>query len=187
MGPRCTAALGTTIRKARSQEAFAKVDRDYVAAFAALGRAAGADHFGLVSAVGADAASRSFYWRTKGQAEAAVRAAQAQKAAAESNQTALEQKAAGLCAPPLSFTPQSINSTACGEAKAAADAAIQAGDASIDAAQGQLDLLRRGGAPASQVALQAQVASAQALVLFAIILALTIFQFQVVERRVHYQ
>ena len=71
---------------------------------------------------------------------------------------------AGLCAPPLSFTPQSINSTACGEAKAAADAAIQAGDASIEAAQGQLDLLRRGGAPASQVALQAQVASAQALV-----------------------
>src|SRR5437764_95364 len=49
-------ALGTTIRKARSQDAFAKVDRDYVAAFAALGRAAGADRFGLVSAVGADAA-----------------------------------------------------------------------------------------------------------------------------------
>jgi hypothetical protein len=45
-------ALGTTIRKAGSKDAFAGVDRDYVAAFAALGRAAGASHFGLVSAVG---------------------------------------------------------------------------------------------------------------------------------------
>ena len=35
-------ALGTTIRKAGSKDAFARVDRDYVAAFAALGRAAGA-------------------------------------------------------------------------------------------------------------------------------------------------
>jgi nucleoside-diphosphate-sugar epimerase len=67
-------ALGTTIRKAGSKDAFARVDRDYVAAFAALGRAAGASHFGLVSAVGADARSSNFYLRTKGEAEAAVRA-----------------------------------------------------------------------------------------------------------------
>jgi uncharacterized protein YbjT (DUF2867 family) len=67
-------ALGTTIRKAGSKDAFARVDRDYVAAFAALGRAAGASHFGLVSAVGSDARSSSFYLRTKGEAEAAVRA-----------------------------------------------------------------------------------------------------------------
>ena len=45
-----------------------------MAAFAALGRAAGASHFGLVSAVGADARSSNFYLRTKGEAEAAVRA-----------------------------------------------------------------------------------------------------------------
>ena len=45
-----------------------------MAAFAALGRAAGAGHFGLVSAVGADARSSNFYLRTKGEAEAAVRA-----------------------------------------------------------------------------------------------------------------
>ena len=51
-------ALGATIRKAGSKDTFARVDRDYVAAFAALGRAAGASHFGLVSAVGADARSR---------------------------------------------------------------------------------------------------------------------------------
>ena len=67
-------ALGATIRKAGSKDAFARVDRDYVAAFAALGRAAGASHFGLVSAVGADARSSNFYLRTKGEAEAAVRA-----------------------------------------------------------------------------------------------------------------
>ncbi len=67
-------ALGATIRKAGSKDAFARVDRDYVAAFAALGRAAGASHFGLVSAVGADARSSNFYLRTKGEAEGAVRA-----------------------------------------------------------------------------------------------------------------
>jgi uncharacterized protein YbjT (DUF2867 family) len=68
-------ALGTTIRTAGSQAAFARVDRDYVAAFAALGAAAGASRFALVSAVGADPNSRNFYLRTKGQAEAAARSA----------------------------------------------------------------------------------------------------------------
>ena len=68
-------ALGTTIRIAGSQAAFAKVDRDYVAAFAQLGVAAGARKFALVSSVGADAASSNFYLRTKGEAEAAVRGA----------------------------------------------------------------------------------------------------------------
>ena len=68
-------ALGTTIRTAGSQQAFARVDRDYVAAFAQLGVAAGAKKFGMVSSVGADAASSNFYLRTKGEAEAAVRAA----------------------------------------------------------------------------------------------------------------
>ena len=68
-------ALGTTIRIAGSQTAFARVDLDYVAAFARLGAAAGAERFGLVSSVGADPASGNFYLRTKGAAEAAVRAA----------------------------------------------------------------------------------------------------------------
>jgi NAD(P)-dependent dehydrogenase (short-subunit alcohol dehydrogenase family) len=58
-------ALGTTIRKAGSKDGFARVDRDYVAAFAALGRTAGASHFGLVSAVGADARSSNFYLAPK--------------------------------------------------------------------------------------------------------------------------
>lgn len=68
-------ALGTTIRTAGSQAAFARVDRDYVAAFAALGVSCGATRFALVSSVGADASSSNFYLRTKGEAERAVRAA----------------------------------------------------------------------------------------------------------------
>ena len=102
------------------------------------------------------------------QAQAALTAAQAQEAGAESNQTALEQKAAGLCAPLISpITGQAYqqpNSTACGVAKSAADEAVQAGNAAVDAAQGQLDQLRRGGAPATLAATQAQATSAQALV-----------------------
>jgi uncharacterized protein YbjT (DUF2867 family) len=68
-------ALGTTIRTAGSQPAFARVDRDYAAAFASLGVACGAGRFGLVSAVGADSGSRNFYLRTKGEAEDLVKAA----------------------------------------------------------------------------------------------------------------
>jgi uncharacterized protein YbjT (DUF2867 family) len=69
-----TRILNHSSRPEEAKDAFARVDRDYVAAFAALGRAAGASHFGLVSAVGADARSSNFYLRTKGEAEAAVRA-----------------------------------------------------------------------------------------------------------------
>ncbi|HET6320322.1 MAG TPA: efflux RND transporter periplasmic adaptor subunit [Chloroflexota bacterium] len=101
------------------------------------------------------------------QAEAAVAQARAQRQSAEANQTALEQSVAGACAPMISpVTGTSIknaNGTACGEAKDAAGVAVDAGDRAVEAAQGQLDLLRRGGAPATQAALQAQVVSAEAL------------------------
>lgn len=66
----CT--LGTTIRKAGSQGAFRRVDHDYVERFAVWARAGGAQSFALVSSVGADAASRHFYLRTKGEAERSV-------------------------------------------------------------------------------------------------------------------
>jgi RND family efflux transporter MFP subunit len=102
------------------------------------------------------------------QAQAAVAQAQSQQAQAEANQTALEQKVTGACAPVLNpASGQTIvqpNGTACGEAKAAADAAIVAANAAIESAQGQLDQLQRGGAPATQVSLQTQVTSAAALV-----------------------
>ncbi len=66
-------ALGTTIAKAGSQPAFARVDLDHVAAFARAAKAAGAERFLLVSAIGASPSSRIFYSRIKGKAEEAVR------------------------------------------------------------------------------------------------------------------
>lgn len=65
-------ALGTTMRAAGSQQAFREVDLDAVAAFGAAVRAAGARRMVTVSSVGADAASRNFYLRTKGEMEAAL-------------------------------------------------------------------------------------------------------------------
>lgn len=67
-------ALGTTRRKAGSDEAFRRVDLEYVTHFARWARAAGAEAFVLVSSVGADAKSSNLYLGTKGQAEAAVAA-----------------------------------------------------------------------------------------------------------------
>lgn len=67
-------ALGTTIRQAGSQEAFRRVDHDYVVAAARLGQRLGARHFLLVSALGASAKSRVFYNRVKGETEDDVRA-----------------------------------------------------------------------------------------------------------------
>lgn len=67
-------ALGTTIKKAKSQEAFRKVDFDYVVNLAKWALASGAKHFLVVSAMGADAGSSVFYNRTKGEMEDALRA-----------------------------------------------------------------------------------------------------------------
>jgi uncharacterized protein YbjT (DUF2867 family) len=67
-------ALGTTIRKAGSQEQFRRVDHDYPLAAARLGLRQGARHFLLVTALGANARSRIFYSRVKGEVEDAIRA-----------------------------------------------------------------------------------------------------------------
>lgn len=64
--------LGTTIRAAGSQEAFAAIDHDAAVAFAQAAKNAGARQFIIVSSVGAGGAS--FYLKTKGRAEASVRA-----------------------------------------------------------------------------------------------------------------
>lgn len=66
-------ALGTTIAVAGSQAAFRAVDVDAVVAFARAARQAGAKRFAVVSALGADARSRVFYNRCKGEMEAALR------------------------------------------------------------------------------------------------------------------
>ncbi|MEP7303084.1 MAG: NAD(P)H-binding protein [Caldimonas sp.] len=67
-------ALGTTIAVAGSEAAFRGVDFDAVVATARAARAAGATRLALVSALGADAGSRVFYNRVKGETEAAVAA-----------------------------------------------------------------------------------------------------------------
>lgn len=67
-------ALGTTIGKAGSKEAFRRVDRDYVVAFARAARAGGATVCIAVSSIGADAPVANFYLRTKAEAEAALAA-----------------------------------------------------------------------------------------------------------------
>lgn len=66
-------SLGTTIAKAGSRAAFRSIDFDAVLALAQWSRAAGARRFILVSAMGANANSRIFYNRVKGEAEIAVR------------------------------------------------------------------------------------------------------------------
>jgi uncharacterized protein YbjT (DUF2867 family) len=67
-------AIGTTIKVAGSEEAFRHVDYDYVVGVARAARTAGARRLGIVSALGADAKSRVFYNRVKGEVEAAVAA-----------------------------------------------------------------------------------------------------------------
>ena len=65
--------LGTTIKTAGSQDAFRRVDFDYVFKVASLAREQGARQFLLVTAMGASAKSSVFYNRVKGEIEAAVR------------------------------------------------------------------------------------------------------------------
>ncbi len=62
-------ALGTTIGKAGSQEAFHAVDYGAVVSFAQAARTAGTWHFLVVTAVGADPSSAVFYSRVKGEVE----------------------------------------------------------------------------------------------------------------------
>lgn len=65
-------ALGTTIRQAGSRAAFRAVDLDANLSLANAAFAAGARRIGLVSAMGADAGSRVFYNRVKGELEHAL-------------------------------------------------------------------------------------------------------------------
>jgi uncharacterized protein YbjT (DUF2867 family) len=65
-------ALGTTMRLAGTQDRFKRVDHDYPLQAAQLSRAGGATHYLLVSALGANPASRIFYNRVKGETEADI-------------------------------------------------------------------------------------------------------------------
>tara|TARA_B100001057_G_scaffold73507_2_gene67891 strand:- start:1636 stop:2271 length:636 start_codon:yes stop_codon:yes gene_type:complete len=66
--------LGTTIKKAGSQASFKKVDLDYCLGFAKKARESGATKISLVTSVGADADSKNFYLKTKGQLENKIKA-----------------------------------------------------------------------------------------------------------------
>ncbi len=64
--------LGTTIKTAGSQEAFKKVDVDYVINISALAKKHGAEKFAVISAMGANKDSSIFYNRMKGLMEKGV-------------------------------------------------------------------------------------------------------------------
>src|ERR1700676_3360197 len=64
--------LGTTIRDAGSQTAFRAIDLDLVQEFAQLARNCGAERLVVVSSLGANAASKNFYLRVKGEMEKAL-------------------------------------------------------------------------------------------------------------------
>ncbi len=64
--------LGTTIKKAGHKEGFRHVDFDLPVQIAHLMHRAGAKHFSVISALGADASSRIFYNQVKGQLEESV-------------------------------------------------------------------------------------------------------------------
>ena len=64
--------LGTTMKKAGSQDAFKKVDFEYTCNVARIASANGAEQLLIVTSLGADPGSRIFYSRVKGNVEEAV-------------------------------------------------------------------------------------------------------------------
>lgn len=64
--------LGTTIKKAGSQENFRQVDFHYPVKAAKLAKEHGLSQMLVISSMGADAGSRVFYSRTKGEMEEAL-------------------------------------------------------------------------------------------------------------------
>jgi nucleoside-diphosphate-sugar epimerase len=64
--------LGTTIKNAGSQKAFRRVDFEFVHVAAQLARAQRAKSFVWISSLGANAKSKNFYLRVKGELENAI-------------------------------------------------------------------------------------------------------------------
>lgn len=64
--------LGTTIKKAGSQDAFRKVDFEYVVEMAKLAKRSGVGKFLVISSIGASVGASNFYLRTKGEMEEEV-------------------------------------------------------------------------------------------------------------------
>lgn len=64
--------LGTTIKKAKTKEAFRKVDLEYPVKIAQLQKKAGSKRFLVISAMGANSKSAIFYSKVKGEMEEQV-------------------------------------------------------------------------------------------------------------------
>lgn len=64
--------LGTTIKSAGSKEAFYNVDFNYVVNIARIAKNNGASQFNVISSLGANANSRIFYNRVKGEMQEAL-------------------------------------------------------------------------------------------------------------------
>jgi uncharacterized protein YbjT (DUF2867 family) len=60
-------SIGTTIKKAGSQNAFRKVDFEYPKQFASLAQQNKVNQFLIITSLGADANSSNFYLKTKGE------------------------------------------------------------------------------------------------------------------------
>jgi uncharacterized protein YbjT (DUF2867 family) len=65
--------LGTTIKKAGSQDAFRKVDYEYPVVLAKLAVERNVERFLIITAMGADKSSKVFYNRVKGEVEEELR------------------------------------------------------------------------------------------------------------------
>ena len=64
--------LGTTMKQARSQEAFRKVDFEFPLKIAKIAKESGAQQYLLVTALGANKKSSFYYNRVKGEVEEAI-------------------------------------------------------------------------------------------------------------------
>ncbi len=69
LGQLLVIALGSTLKKAGSREAFRRIDHDYVVACARAAREQGVQRILVITAIGADSHSRVFYNRIKGEVE----------------------------------------------------------------------------------------------------------------------
>jgi uncharacterized protein YbjT (DUF2867 family) len=79
-GPDIFCCLGTTIRKAKTKESFRQVDFDLPVVIASIASRKPLNRFVVISSIGANAESRNFYLRTKGEMEQAVRGILGEKA-----------------------------------------------------------------------------------------------------------
>jgi uncharacterized protein YbjT (DUF2867 family) len=66
-------AIGTTIKKAKTRAAFEEIDLNLPLRFAVAAKARGVENFHLLTALGADAASKQYYLRIKGLVENEVK------------------------------------------------------------------------------------------------------------------